>query len=225
MNCGCWVKKVALREAGAGLLRDLGRFEAVVSAVIRGTKLPVTVKTRLGWDAERIVILEVARMLEGCGVQALTVHCRTRNQGFRGAADWSWVEKLKGTVSLPIVANGDVVSPEHVKQLFEMGADGVMIGRAAVRNPWIFREAKHFLLSGEHLPVPSIAERVETCLKHLLLSIEQRGERGALMDFRRRFGGYLWGWPGIAKERAALTQETEAEAVLARLQRLRDEQG
>ena len=167
INCGCWVKKVANRGDGAGLLRDLDKFRAVVARVQRGTKLPVTVKTRLGWDWSNVVILDVARMLQDMGVWALTVHCRTRAQGYTGNADWTWLPRIKEVSSIPLIANGDITTEEHVEHLFGLGVDGVMIGRGAIHSPWIFRHIKHYLATGEKLGDPPLEERVEMCLRHL----------------------------------------------------------
>ncbi|MFA6239341.1 MAG: tRNA dihydrouridine synthase DusB [Candidatus Hydrogenedentales bacterium] len=218
VNCGCWVKQVAMRESGAGLLRDLAKFEGIVASVVRGTSLPVTVKTRLGWDANSIVILDVARMLEQIGVRALTVHCRTRDQGHRGEADWSWLEKLKQAVSIPIIGNGDVESPEDVKRMFETGCDGVMIGRGAIQNPWIFAQAKHYLACGEHMPEPGPDARVATCIIHLRMLVEERGEQRGVVEFRKHYSGYLRGLRYVSKLRAELMEFKSLEPVLARLQ-------
>ena len=154
INCGCWVKKIACRGDGAGLLRDLGKFQAVVESVIRGTDLPVTVKTRLGWDDKSYAILDVAPMLEAAGVQALTVHCRTRKQGYTGKADWSWLPRIKEASNIQLIANGDIATPEDAKTCFDLGCDGVMIGRGAIHSPWIFRHMRHYLNTGELLPEP-----------------------------------------------------------------------
>ncbi|HOJ33380.1 MAG TPA: tRNA dihydrouridine synthase DusB [Candidatus Hydrogenedentes bacterium] len=223
INCGCWVRKVALREAGAGLLRDLHRFEQIVRAVIRGTRLPVTVKTRLGWDEQSIVILDVARMLEQCGVQALTVHCRTREQAHKGKADWSWLEKLKKTVTIPIIGNGDLMTPQDVAKMFETGCDGAMIGRGALQNPWLFRETKHYLTTGTLPPSPSIEERIEVCLRHLGLSIDRRGEAKALVEFRKYYAGYLRELPRAARVRAELMQCTRFDQVQTILYKYKEE--
>lgn len=223
VNCGCWVRKVVLREEGAGLLRNLAKFESIVKSVIRGTSLPVTVKTRLGWDADNVVILDVARMLEQAGVQALAVHCRTRDQGHGGEADWSWLEKLKNTVSMPIIGNGDLTTPQAVKRMFETGCDGAMIGRGAIHNPWIFRQAKHFLATGEELPPVSIVERVAMCMRHLESSAQVKGERRAVLEFRKHYSGYLKGLPHIAKLRAELMEFVELEPILPRLRRFGEE--
>ncbi len=223
LNCGCWVKKIALREEGAGLLRNLGKFESVVKSVRRGTRLPVTVKTRLGWDATSIVILEVARMLEQCGVQALTVHCRTRDQGHKGPPDWSWLEKLKSAVSIPIIGNGGLYTPEDVKRMFETGCDGAMVGRGAFQNPWIFRQVKHYLATGEYLGPPTAEERVAACHKHLQFSIREKGERRAVIEFRKYYSGYLKGLPNAAKLRAELMSYLEFSGIRERLGRFVEE--
>lgn len=223
VNCGCWVKKVALREAGAGLLRNLTQFEAVVKSVIAGTKLPVTVKTRLGWDANNIVILDVARMLEQAGVQALAVHCRTREQAHQGEADWSWLERVKRVVSIPVLGNGDIQDPEDVKRMFETGCDGVMIGRGAIGNPWIFRRSKHYLATGELLPEPDVEERVRVCLTHLKRAVENKGERLGTVEFRKYYAGYFRNLRGAAKLRGELMPHQEYAPIEARLLRYAEE--
>ncbi|OFZ55263.1 MAG: tRNA dihydrouridine synthase DusB, partial [Bacteroidetes bacterium RIFCSPHIGHO2_02_FULL_44_7] len=180
INCGCWVKNVAVRGDGAGLLRDIPKFEKIVKSVVDATKLPVTVKTRLGWDDESIVILDVARMVEQAGAQALTIHCRTRCQGYKGDANWNWLEKIKKVVSIPVFGNGDVETPDDVKRMFETGVDGVMIGRGAIHNPWIFKQAKHFLATGEYLPEITLKEKIDVCIEHLQLSMTEKGIKGGL---------------------------------------------
>lgn len=222
INCGCWVKKVALRGAGAGLLQDIRKFENVVRSVLSGTSLPVTVKTRLGWDSENIIILDVARMLENLGVQALTVHCRTRKQGHSGQADWAWLEKLKNTVNMPIIGNGDVTEPEDVKRMFETGCDGVMVGRGAIQNPWIFAHAKQYMASGELPEPPSVPDRIALCIEHLRRAAAVKGERRGTVEFRKHYSGYLRNLPHVAKLRAELMQLEEVTAIADRLNRYRD---
>jgi len=157
INCGCWVRDVAMRGAGAGLLRDLPRMEQIARAVAGAVKVPVTLKTRLGWDSTNIRIVDVAKMCEQVGIQALTVHCRTREQGHRGAVDFSWIPRIKEAVSIPVIVNGDIVTPEDVRNAFtSTGCDAVMIGRGAVSNPWIFQQARHFLATGAHMPEPTV---------------------------------------------------------------------
>ena len=205
INCGCWVKNVALRGAGAGLLRDLPRMQKIAERIVKSVHIPVTLKTRLGWDSESIRIVEVAKMLEDVGIQALTIHCRTRDQGHSGQVDWSWIPKVKKAVSIPIILNGDVNSPQDVKRAFdETGTDAVMIGRGAISNPWIFGEAKTFLKSGEIPPAPSIQQRIEICLKHLHWAVEFKGEAVGVREMRKHYSGYLKGLPNIAKIRAEL---------------------
>ena len=223
INCGCWVKNVALRGAGAGLLRDLPRMQEVASRVVRATHLPVTVKTRLGWDAESIRIVEVARMLEGSGVRALAVHCRTRAQGHKGAADYSWIPKIKAAVSIPVILNGDVSSPEDVEDVFNStGCDAVMIGRAAIYHPWIFREARHYLERGERPPPPTLKERAELCLHHLELAVEHEGERAGLVSMRRHYAGYFRELRGASRLRAELAGYRDPAQLRDRLQQLRE---
>lgn len=215
INCGCWVKDVALRGAGAGLLRDLPKMERVVSSVVKAVNLPVTVKTRLGWDNESIRIVEVAQMLESIGVQALTIHCRTRAQGHKGLPDYSWIPKVKQAVRIPIIVNGSIVTPEQVKQLFnDIGCDGVMIGRGAIDNPWIFRQTKHYLAIGEHLSPPTLDERRDLLLEHLALSVELKGERKGVIEFRKHWSGYLKGLSHAARVRQELMQCVELQPIV-----------
>jgi tRNA-dihydrouridine synthase B len=219
INCGCWVKDIAQRGAGAGLLRDLPRMERIVSNVVKAVKLPVTVKTRLGWDAESIRIVEVARMVEQTGARALTIHCRTRSQGHNGDPDFSWIPQVKAAVSIPIIVNGSLDSAEKIKKAFdETGCDGVMIGRAAIDNPWIFQQAKHFLKSGEQLPPPTIEQRVQILFEHLNLSVEHKGERKGTIEFRKHYAGYMRGLPNASKVRQELMQYTELPPIIDRIQ-------
>jgi tRNA-dihydrouridine synthase B len=213
INCGCWVKKIANRGDGAGLLRDLPKMRAAVAAVIEGTSLPVTVKTRLGWDADSIVITEVAPMLEDLGVAALALHCRTREQGYKGAADWRWLEKVKAVSGIPLIANGDIETPDHARQCIDLGADGIMIGRGAITSPWVFRRIRHYLDTGETLPEPDIEARFAMCIRHLRAQAEYRGERRGVITFRKHYSQYLKGFPHIAHLRAQLMEFEEAAPV------------
>jgi tRNA-dihydrouridine synthase B len=225
INCGCWVKNVALRGAGAGLLRDLPKMEKIAQTVVNATRLPVTLKTRLGWDLESVRILEVAKMCEDSGIQALTVHCRTRKQGHRGEVDWSWIKRLKDTVSIPIIANGDITRPEHAKYLFaEMGADAVMIGRGAIENPWIFGEIKEYLATGI-IPEPATpVQRIQLCIHHLRLAAEYKGDRKGVIEMRKHYSGYLRGMKNAAKVRAELMQWSDLDPVVERLHGYIEEQ-
>jgi tRNA-dihydrouridine synthase B len=220
INCGCWVKDVAMRGAGAGLLRDLPKMEQIAATVVNAVDVPVTLKTRLGWDAKSIRIVEVAQMCERVGVSALTVHCRTRDQGHRGAVDYSWIPRIKEAVSIPVIVNGDVVSPQNVQSVFELtGCDAVMIGRGAVLNPWIFRQAKHYLATGTLMPEPTLEERVELLLEHLRLAVEYKGERKGVVELRKHYAGYLRGIPHIAKIRLDLMEFTEQAPIVEYLQK------
>jgi tRNA-dihydrouridine synthase B len=220
INCGCWVKDVALRGAGAGLLRDLPRMERIAATVVNAVKKPVTLKTRLGWDRTSIRIVDVARMCEAVGISALTVHCRTRDQGHKGPVDYSWIPKIKEAVSIPIIVNGDIVSPQNVKQVFDTtGCDAVMIGRGAVMNPWIFRQAKQYMATGTLLPEPTIEERVNLLREHLRLAVEFKGERAGVIELRKHYSGFLRGLPHVSKIRMELMQFTEAQPILEHLTR------
>jgi tRNA-dihydrouridine synthase B len=220
INAGCWVRDVALRGAGAGLLRDLSRMEELAGAVVKAVSIPVTLKTRLGWDSTSIHIVEVAKMCERIGIQAITVHCRTREQGHRGSVDFSWIPRIKEAVSIPVIVNGDIVTPEGVKTAFETtGCDAVMVGRGAVSNPWIFRQAKHYLATGTHLPEPTVEERVALLKEHLRLAVEHKGERVGVIELRKHYSGFLRGMPNVSKVRNELMQFTEAAPILEHLER------
>lgn len=194
INCGCWVRNVVARNAGAALLKDPPLMASMTKAIVDTVKLPVTVKTRLGWDSSAIVIEDVAARLEQAGAAAITVHCRTRDMGHSGDADWSWIPKIKKAVNIPVILNGDVASAHDVLRAFkESGCDAVMIGRAAVGNPFIFREAKHMLAYGVEAPEPTFEEKIRTCLEHLRLQLSQKQERRAVLEFRKFYTGYLRG--------------------------------
>ena len=214
VNCGCWVKKIANRGEGAGLLRDLDKLEAVVCAVMRGTHLPVSVKTRLGWDENSVVIVELAPRLEALGVAALALHCRTRRQGYTGTADWSWLPKIKEASDIPLIANGDVTTAQDVATCLELGADGVMIGRGAIQKPWLFHQAKRFLATGGVLPDPPLEERIALCIRHLTEQAEYRGERRGVLTFRKHYVHYLKGVRNIAKLRKQLMEFEEVAPIV-----------
>ena len=217
INCGCWVKNHVARGEGAALLKDLPHFERIVTSTVKSTKLPVTVKTRLGWDAGSIVILDVARMVEQAGAKALTVHCRTRSQAHNGEADWQWLEKIKKIISIPLIGNGDVTSPEDVKRMFDHGCDGVMIGRGAITNPWIFRQAKHYLKTGQKLPEPTLQEKIDLCIEHLRLAVRSKGNRNGVIPFRKHYAGYLKGIANVSHLRSDLMQLIDLDKIIERL--------
>lgn len=209
INAGCWVKKIAGRGAGAGLLKDPCYMQKMVEEIVKAVKIPVTVKTRIGWDTDSINILEVAKRIEDAGAQALTIHCRTRVQGHSGDADWSWIPRIKEVIKIPVALNGGVFTPEDVKRAYEeTNADAVMIARGAIDHPWIFREAKELLIGGEYIPV-LVEERIETALRHLKYSLSIRETRSAIIPFRKYYAGYLKGLPNNKEIRQELYQQLE----------------
>ncbi len=219
INCGCWVKNVALRGAGAGLLKDLPRMRNIAESVLKNVNLPVTLKTRLGWDKDNIVIVEVAKIMEEIGIQALGVHCRLRGQGNKGEPDWTWVKRIKDAgVEIPIILNGGIKSPEDVKYVFDkFQPDAVMIGQGAMLNPFIFRQVKHYLQTGVHQPDPSIEERVDNCLLQLKLSVELKGERLGVKEFRKYYTGYFRNLRNINAIRIELMKYDELAPVEEKL--------
>ena len=212
INFGCPVKKVVCKGAGAGVLKDIDLMVRLTKAVVNATNLPVTVKTRLGWDNNSLNIEEVAERLQDVGVQALSIHGRTRMQMYKGEADWSLIAKVKNNprIHIPIFGNGDIDTPEKaLAYKNRYGVDGVMIGRAAIGYPWIFREIKHFLNTGEHLTAPSIEERIAACKKHLEGSMAWKGERLGILEMRRHYANYLKGYPNIKEFRARLVNSLD----------------
>lgn len=215
INFGCPVKKVALRGAGAGVLKDIDLMVRLTAAVVKATSLPVTVKTRLGWDDKTKNIEEVAERLQDVGIKALAIHGRTRTQMYKGEADWTLIGKVKNNprITIPIFGNGDIDSPEKALEYKNRyGVDGIMIGRAAIGYPWIFNEIKHFVKTGEHLPSPTIEDRVAVCRKHLQKSVEWKGPVVGINEMRRHYANYLKGLPNIKEFRNQLvTIKTEEE--------------
>ena len=223
INFGCPVKKVALKGAGAGVLKDLDLMVRLTHAVVKATKLPVTVKTRLGWDENTKNIEEVAERLQDVGIKALAIHGRTRSQMYKGEADWTLIEKVKNNprIHIPIFGNGDIDSPQKAKLYKERyGVDGIMIGRAAIGYPWIFREIKHYLQTGEILAAPTLEERVDICKKHLIKSIEWKGPIVGIFEMRRHYANYLRGLPNIKEFRGRLVTLMEMDEVIAVLDEL-----
>lgn len=220
INFGCPVKKVAMKGAGAGVLRDIDLMVRLTAAVVKSTSLPVTVKTRLGWDNDSKNIEEVAERLQDVGIQALAIHGRTRMQLYKGEADWTLIGKVKNNprIKIPIFGNGDIDSPEKaLAYKNRYGVDGIMIGRAAIGYPWIFREIKHFFETGQHLNPPSVEERVAVCRKHLRCSIEWKNPVVGINEMRRHYANYLKGLPNIKDFRnqlVTLKTEEEINAVL-----------
>lgn len=214
INFGCPAKKVACKGAGAGLLREPDLLVNLASSVVRSVNLPVTVKTRLGWDSSSIIIADLARRLEDVGVAAIAIHARTRQQGYKGAAAWEWIASVKRAVSIPVIGNGDVRSPQDaVRMLDSTGCDAVMIGRAAIGNPWIFRRTRALLDTGVDPGPPSLGEQIEIYLELLGDSVSEKGERTGVLEMRSHLGMILRGLPGVAEVRARALQQTSVEGV------------
>jgi tRNA-dihydrouridine synthase B len=207
INYGCPVKNVACRGAGASLLQDIDKMVAMTKAVVEATHLPVTVKTRLGWDDNTKNVYEVAERLQDVGIQALSIHGRTRSQMYKGTADWTLIREIKKNprIRIPIFGNGDVDSVEKAADWrMEYEVDGIMIGRASIGYPWIFREIKHFFKTGEHLQGPTIEERIEVCKTHLTKSIQWKGEKTGIFEMRRHYSNYFKGIPNFKEFRMKL---------------------
>lgn len=220
INFGCPVKKVVCKGAGAGVLKDVDLMVRLTKAVISSTKLPVTVKTRLGWDESMINIMEVAERLQDIGVQALTIHGRTRAQMYKGQANWSHIAAVKNNprIHIPIFGNGDIDSPQKALEYKNRyGVDGIMIGRAAIGYPWIFNEIKHYFKTGETLADPLMANRVEVCRTHFMKSIEWKGDKLGVLEMRNHYANYFKGIPNFKDWRIKLVTLNHKEEILQTL--------
>lgn len=218
INFGCPVKKVVSKNAGAGILRDVPLMVKLTEAMVKRTKLPVTVKTRLGWDANSIKIIEVAERLQDVGIQAIAIHGRTRVQMYKGAADWAPIAEVKNNsrMHIPVFGNGDIDSPEAAARMRdEFGLDGAMIGRASIGNPWFFNQVKHFFKTGEHLQPPSMEERVEAARRHLHMAIDWKGEKLGVFETRRHYTNYFKGIPHFKEYRMKMVTSDEAADVFS----------
>jgi nifR3 family TIM-barrel protein len=223
INFGCPVKKVVCKGAGAGVLKDIDLMVRLTEAVVKSTKLPVTVKTRLGWDDSSKNIEEVAERLQDIGIQALSIHGRTRMQMYKGEADWRLIAKVKENprIHIPIFGNGDIDTPEKALEYRNRyGVDGIMIGRAAIGYPWIFNEIKHFFATGEHLPAPDLAARIAVVRDHLDFSVRWKGEKLGVLEMRRHYTNYFKGMPHFKPYRTRLVQEESYAEILATLQEI-----
>lgn len=217
INFGCPVKKVVSKGAGAGVLKDIDLMVRLTKAVVNSTSLPVTVKTRLGWDEQSINIEEVAERLQDVGISALTIHARTRSQMYKGHSDWSYIAKVKNNqrIVIPIFGNGDIDSAEKALEYRnKYGVDGIMIGRAAIGYPWIFEEIKHYFATGQLLSPPTMADRVEAARNHLLWSVEWKGERQGVLEMRRHYANYFKGIPNFKPYRQQLVTLDSVEEIL-----------
>lgn len=216
INFGCPVKKVVCKNAGAGILRDIPLMVKLTAEMVKRTHLPVTVKTRLGWDHDSIKIVEVAERLQDVGIQAISIHGRTRVQMYKGTADWTPIAAVKNNprMHIPVFGNGDVDSPESAARMRdEFGLDGAMIGRAAIGYPWFFREVKHFFKTGQHLPPPNMEERVAAARLHLQMAIDWKGEKLGVYETRRHYTNYFKGIPNFKPYRMKMVTSEEPEAV------------
>jgi len=216
INYGCPVKKVACKGAGAGILQDIPKMQQMTAEIVKQVDLPVTVKTRLGWDENTIKIVEVALRLQDVGIKALSIHGRTRKQMYKGVANWDPIAEVKAhpDIEIPIFGNGDIDSPQKAKEYKEKyGVDGIMIGRAAIGYPWIFNEIKHYLATGEILPPPDMEERVRIARKHLDFSVEWKGDRTGVVEMRRHYTNYFRGIPNFKPYRNRLVQAESHQEV------------
>ena len=207
INFGCPVSKIARRGAGSGMMKEPDKMVQITKMVVDAVKLPVTVKTRLGWDENSRIIVDLAERLQDTGIKALTIHGRTRAQMYKGEADWTLIGKVKENprMHIPIIGNGDIDSPEKARECFERyGVDGIMIGRATYGHPWIFREIRHYLDTGEKLPPMSVPERVALAKRHLAKSVEVKGEKVGVLEMRRHLSAYFKGLPNFKETRLRL---------------------
>jgi tRNA-dihydrouridine synthase B len=224
INYGCPVKKVTCKGAGAGILKDIPKMVQMTAEIVKSTHLPVTVKTRLGWDTETMFVEEVAERLQDVGVKAISIHGRTRVQMYKGEADWTLIGNIKNNprVHIPVFGNGDVNSPEKARLMRDQfGIDGIMIGRASIGYPWIFNEVKHFLKTGEHLAPPTINQRVDTCLQHLDFSLKWKGDKLGNVEMRRHYANYFKGFHGFKPFRMQLVTSNNNDEIKQLLEDIR----
>tara|TARA_Y100000782_G_scaffold114052_1_gene148937 strand:- start:4442 stop:5434 length:993 start_codon:yes stop_codon:yes gene_type:complete len=223
INFGCPVKKVTSKGAGAGILQDIPKMVQLTEAIVKATNLPVTVKTRLGWDDNSKYIVEVAERLQDVGIKAISIHGRTRKQMYKGDADWTLISEVKKNprMHIPVFGNGDITTPEKaVEYRDKYGIDGIMIGRATIGYPWIFNEIKHFMKTGEHLPKPTVADRVDVARRHLEMSVKWKGENLGIVEMRRHYGNYFKGIAHFKAFRTKLVTSYEMEELLATLEQI-----
>ncbi|MDZ7658486.1 tRNA dihydrouridine synthase DusB [Fodinibius sp.] len=228
INFGCPVYKIAKKGAGAGCLRDLDMMERMAASVVDAVdNIPVTAKTRLGWDDQSIKIREVALRLQSVGIKALAIHARTRAQKYKGDARWDYLKYVKETpgLEIPIIGNGDVTSPEDAKRMFdETGVDGIMIGRGAIGNPWIFERTRHFIDTGELLPEPTIEDRIDLCAEQLRRSVDHHGERYGVIIMKKHYGQYLKGIHNSRQIRAEIMKESEMDPIINLLMKFKEQE-
>lgn len=221
INYGCPVKKVVCKGAGAGILKDIPLMVSLTKEIVKRTSIPVTVKTRLGWDEQSIKIVEVAERLQDVGIKAISIHGRTRAQMYKGDADWTKISEIKnnGRMHIPVFGNGDVNSPEKAKLMRdEFGLDGAMIGRASIGNPWFFDQVKCFLKTGSNKPEPGIAEKAKMAKRHLEMAVEWKGETLGVLETRRHYGNYFKGIPNFKEIKSKILNEQESSVIIKDLE-------
>ena len=225
INFGCPVNKIARRGAGSGMMREPDKMVEITRRVVEAVKLPVTVKTRLGWDEESRIIVPLAERLQDAGISALTIHGRTRCQLYKGDADWTLIGEVKKNprMKIPIIGNGDITSPEKAREAFDRyGVDAIMVGRASFGHPWIFREIRHYLDTGELLPPMSVAERVELARRHLAKSLEVKGPKVGILEMRRHLSCYFKGLDNFKETRLKLVTLTDPDELFATLDYIKE---
>ncbi|WP_339707780.1 tRNA dihydrouridine synthase DusB [Algoriphagus aquimarinus] len=225
INYGCPVNKVACKGAGAGILLDIDKMVSMTAEIVKSVNIPVTVKTRLGWDQNTIRIVEVAERLQDVGIQAISIHARTRAQMYKGEADWSYLNLVKDNprLHIPVFGNGDIDSPEKAQEYKnKYNVDGMMIGRASIGYPWIFNEIKHFLATGEKLAAPGLDERIAVAKKHLDFSVEWKGPKLGILEMRRHYTNYFRGMPNFKQYRAEMVTAETYEHVCEVLEKVSD---
>jgi tRNA-dihydrouridine synthase B len=228
INFGCPVKKIARRGAGAGMLCNIPLMIEMTEAIVKAVKLPVTVKTRLGWDADSKIIVEIAEKLQDTGIKALTIHGRTRAQMYKGKADWSLIGEVKNNqrMKIPIIGNGDIISPEDAKEAFEKyGVDGIMIGRGAVGRPWLFRDIRHYLDTGQMLPPLSTVEKVDLSILHFKKSLDIKGDVVGVLEMRRHFSNYFKGLENFKETRLKLVTQKDPARIIDILEFIKEKWG
>ena len=218
INFGCPVKKVVCKGAGAGILKDIDKMEMLTREMAKRTKLPLTVKTRLGWDEKTIKIVEVAERIQDAGAKAITIHGRTRAQMYKGSADWSLIADVKNNsrMKIPVFGNGDVFSPEKaIEMRDDFGLDGAMIGRASIGNPWFFNQVKHFFKTKTHLPEPTVKERIQMAEKHLKMAIKWKGEKLGVLETRRHYSNYFKGIPDFKQYKTIMVTSDYSDDIFS----------
>ncbi len=228
INFGCPVKKIAHRGAGSGMLRNIPLMIEMTEAIVKAVKLPVTVKTRLGWDEDSRIIVDVAERLQDTGIKAITIHGRTRAQFYKGVADWTLIGAVKNNprMFIPVIGNGDIDNPVKAKEMFDRyGVDGIMIGRASVGRPWIFRDTKHYLVTGELLPEPAVNEKADLALLHLDKSLEYKDGKRAIYEMRRHLSNYFKGLPHFKETRLKLLTTLEVDEIKVLIEEIRQKWG